>query len=276
MRPSAEFVEGTEISDITGPHQSLNPTGIVGDTFAVMLANPVPLLTISAIPALAEAAITIWIDSAQEVAEGSVTSTEIGDIFLSTIDFSMSAYLFAFAVVLVVWSISLSATIHAVLEIKSDQQVHILAAFSTGLRFVLPVAVFSLLTGLAVLFWSIILILPGLYLIARWFVVVPAITVDRAGIHAIQRSADLTEGYRWPMVGLASLYFIIVFVFAIIVGITEEILHAVGVSIVVPAFVAVTSAMSYAFSGTLTALAYLRLYEIKESGGSARLEDIFD
>jgi hypothetical protein len=57
-------------------------------------------------------------------------------------------------------------------------------------------------TGLLALFGFILLILPGLYLLARWFVAGPAIIAeDKTAGEGMSTSWELTRDTAWPIVG---------------------------------------------------------------------------
>lgn len=58
-------------------------------------------------------------------------------------------------------------------------------------------AAFSLIAALAVVFGLLLLIVPGLLLIARWSVCIPAIIAERDSVLGFGRSVELTAGHRW-------------------------------------------------------------------------------
>lgn len=49
----------------------------------------------------------------------------------------------------------------------------------------------------------VFLIVPGVWLTLVLWVALPALVVERGGLRAIARSAELTRGFRWPIFGLA-------------------------------------------------------------------------
>lgn len=62
----------------------------------------------------------------------------------------------------------------------------------------------SILSGIAILIGLILLIVPGAMLFARWALILPVIIREDVGVQAAMgRSADLTKGSRWHMIGLA-------------------------------------------------------------------------
>jgi hypothetical protein len=65
--------------------------------------------------------------------------------------------------------------------------------------------------GLAVGLGFILLIVPGIVFLVMFSVAVPACVVEGLGaVASMQRSAQLTKGYRWPLLGLYVLLFVLV------------------------------------------------------------------
>lgn len=266
------------MSDISHPHPSLGVMGIIGEAFTIVFAHFIPLMAFSALPALPELAATIAQDNASSVATSLDTFGTGSEISFFSVNFSMSVLIAGGIIATVLWSVYLAATAKAVVDIKSGQPVDVLSALAVGLRNLCPVAVFMVLTGLAAVAWLPFLLVPGLYLVARWFVIVPVVAIDGAGWRALGRTASLTKGYRWPLVGLFLLNLVLILGIGIVTGILEELLKIslpFGGSIAL-AVATISAIFTYAFSATITALAFVRLRDIKESGGSSSLEAVFD
>lgn len=71
-----------------------------------------------------------------------------------------------------------------------------------GLRGFFPVLGLSILMGLAILLGMLLLLVPGLLLATAWTVLVPVAVLERGGFFAtFSRSADLTRGSRWRVLG---------------------------------------------------------------------------
>jgi hypothetical protein len=78
---------------------------------------------------------------------------------------------------------------------------------STGLRHVGWLFLLAIVVTLAEVFGFILLVVPGLMMLTAWIVAVPAQVVERTGVFgAMQRSADLTRGHRWPIFGLIVIF----------------------------------------------------------------------
>jgi hypothetical protein len=64
-------------------------------------------------------------------------------------------------------------------------------------------ALAGLLAGIAIGFGLILLIVPGLFLLTIWLVIVPAIMLEGCGISAsFARSQELVRGYGWSVFGV--------------------------------------------------------------------------
>lgn len=150
------------------------------------------------------------------------------------------------------------------------------AAISSGLRNVVPATAVVIVSGLICAVAAMFLILPGLYLMALWWLAVPAIVEERLSFGSLGRSAALTEGYRWPMVGLVLLYLLVAIGVGMVTAAPESLLVGAGMPGAVIS--AVVSGLGDAFLsafGTVTAvLAYNRLRQIKEGGGPS-VADVF-
>ncbi len=78
---------------------------------------------------------------------------------------------------------------------------------STGLRHVGWLFLLAIVVTVAEACGFILLIVPGLMMLTAWIVAVPVQVVERTGVFgAMQRSADLTRGHRWPIFGLIVIF----------------------------------------------------------------------
>ena len=163
--------------------------------------------------------------------------------------------------------------------------------FGAVFRNIVPLAIVSLLSAVAIYIGILLLIVPGLWLAAVLSVVVPAIVVDQAGFGAFGRSARLTKEYRWPIVGLLIVTFLIFIGIGLVLGgILAAILGLGGLAalgtpgavalspgvIVFQIATAAVNAISYSFLAVAVAVLFARLKEIKEGLGFEDLSNVFD
>jgi hypothetical protein len=72
------------------------------------------------------------------------------------------------------------------------------------------VAVASILAGLAIGVGLILLLVPGLYLLTIWCLIVPVIVLENTGVGAaFARSRQLVRGYGWQVFGTLVLVFLL-------------------------------------------------------------------
>jgi hypothetical protein len=112
---------------------------------------------------------------------------------------------------LVVAALSQAATIIAVSRIQLDQPVSIASAFTAirarAFHLAVMILVVGLLTGLGFVFF----VVPGILLMLRLALVIPAAVLESLGLgEAMTRSAELTSGDRWRIFAIYVLYFILV------------------------------------------------------------------
>jgi hypothetical protein len=147
-----------------------------------------------------------------------------------------------------------------------------------GLSRVIPVIVIAILLSIVVSIGFVLLIVPGIFLVVVYSVVIPAAVVERPGIiGSFNRSWDLTKGYRWPVLGLLLILFVILLVFSIVVG------GAAGIGFVFMDSLAliviadyVISAITGVFASVVIAVLYHDLRVAKEGVSSEQIAAVFD
>jgi hypothetical protein len=88
----------------------------------------------------------------------------------------------------------------------------------------------SILAGIAITFGLVLLIVPGLYLITIWAVIVPVIVLEQSGaLASFGRSQQLVRGRGWHVFGTLVLVFIILIAVNLILGLIFSALpHVLG------------------------------------------------
>jgi hypothetical protein len=90
---------------------------------------------------------------------------------------------------------------------------------SAATPYIWVVAGASILAGLAIAVGLVLLIVPGLWLITIWAVIIPAIIIERAGVlDSFGRSRQLVRGHGWHVFGTLVLVFIIELAVDIVLG----------------------------------------------------------
>ena len=135
-----------------------------------------------------------------------------------------------------------------------------------ALPFIASVAGASILAGIAITIGLLLLIVPGLFLITIWAVIVPVIIIERSGaLASFERSRQLVRGHGWHVFGTLVLVYIIMLVVNIVLSLIFTALpHVLG------------EGLSSVISGTLISpflalvvtLVYYRLVGISVAAGA--------
>jgi hypothetical protein len=90
---------------------------------------------------------------------------------------------------------------------------------SAATPYIGPVAIASILAGIAITIGLILIIAPGLFLITIWAVIVPVIVIERSGaLASFGRSRQLVRGHGWHVFGTLVLVFVILIVVDLVLG----------------------------------------------------------
>lgn len=175
-----------------------------------------------------------------------------------------------------VLSLALSGAIaYAVFQELSGRHAGLGESVSRGLVRFLPLFLASLLAALGTMAGMVLLLVPGLILSCMWSVIVPVCVVERLGpIETLSRSAELTKGYRWPILGLT----VIVAVLGLALASSIEALFgALGGDTATSSIVGIlVSILPATFQNVMLAIAYYELRAIKEGLTIDSLISVFD
>jgi len=81
------------------------------------------------------------------------------------------------------------------------------------------VALASILAGFGIVIGLILFIVPGLFLLTIWCLIVPVIVLERVGaMDSFGRSRALVKGYGWPVFGTLVLVFLLLLVIGAIIS----------------------------------------------------------
>jgi hypothetical protein len=119
---------------------------------------------------------------------------------------------------------------------------------------VIQVLVASVIRSVLFVVGFVLLFIPGVWVLARYFAVVPAIVLEEAGtLHSFSRSAELSRGRKWHILGtlvlVTIIYYLLVLGVSLIGTLTgnfvvQTTISSVGAILVYPV-VAITEALLY-------------------------------
>ncbi len=155
------------------------------------------------------------------------------------------------------------------------------AVAGQALRLLLPLLGLTILASLGVILGMVLLIVPGVLLALRWFVVVPARAVEGGGVfNAFSRSAALTKGSRGALFGFYAVLVVLLLVLSGVLilgsgGLTQYATLTAARDPLVLISQIVLNALFAAVSGTAAAVAYMELRRLKEGTLPGQLADVF-
>ncbi len=122
-----------------------------------------------------------------------------------------------------------------------------------------------------------LLVIPAvLWVLAMFSLMVPAVVIERAGLRGLARSAGLTKGYRWPVLGTLVLTGICSAILNGVIGFLIGFIGSLISDLVANILVATIYPTSLATFGIAVALTYARLREIKEGVSVDQIAAVFE
>ncbi len=196
------------------------------------------------------------------------------DLVLPPFDDNPGSLIFATALMeYVILLISQGAVAYAVFQVARDEGVTFGDAVSRGMARFFPLALAALLMGLGIALGMLALI-PGFVLMSLWVAAIPACVVERLGATAsIQRSMNLTLGYRLRVFALVMLVFIVNSTVGFLVGMLSAQSGTTLFSALAP-LLGLT--IPQAFTSVMNAVIYYELRRIKEGVSLDSLTGVFD
>jgi membrane-anchored glycerophosphoryl diester phosphodiesterase (GDPDase) len=125
-------------------------------------------------------------------------------------------------ITLITYAILQAALIRGAAQATVGDTVDVEASYKWGLRKFGWVLLVSSATGIMVVIGFVLLIVPGVILLTRFTVAIPALVIeDRKGTDSINRSWNLTKGHFWHVLGT-------IFVAGLIAGVVSGIISTIG------------------------------------------------
>jgi hypothetical protein len=182
---------------------------------------------------------------------------------------------------LVLGSVLQAALVHGTVSDLNGKKASFADCLQTGLRTCLPVIGLSIVFGIALMFGLVLLVVPGVLMFLAWAVIVPVLVVEKTGVFgAFGRSAELTKGHRWAILGLALVIWLISMILGFAVMPLQSALIQPGAGFIAMAPVLLIQGVISVFTTTViatgTASVYYELRSIKEGIGPEQLAAVFD
>jgi hypothetical protein len=183
----------------------------------------------------------------------------------------------AFVIIFPVYSIVDGLVARLAYAASTDGEVGVRDCFWSTVPVLMPLMICGSALTLGYIVGLIAFVIPGLFMLSVWLVLVPCIVLDNAGYHCFERSARLTKGYRWPCLAIAVVFVIAdISVAYLMIWPLEPLIMSdrfvdKAIYLAADATLSIVSLALFAVASTLT---YLRLRDIRE--GTVWLADVFD
>lgn len=130
-------------------------------------------------------------------------------------------FLFFYVVTVVVVSSFVQAAItRATVSASEGRKASFGECLSAAVRVLLPLIAMAILAGLAMMVGVLFFIIPGIILFLMWSVASPAMVIERGGIiGSLSRSAELTKGSRWKILGMFLVLIIAYWLLSVVIGV---------------------------------------------------------
>ena len=130
----------------------------------------------------------------------------------------------------------------------------------------------------------VVLIVPGLVVLCRYFVAGPVCVIERTGpLQALKRSAELTKGFRWKLLILGLLLLVLQIAPRLAINFEEISAAFQGpgaapgqVNYLKYAATIIADALSTSFTFVASAVTYFQLLRMKEGADVRQLATVFD
>jgi len=166
---------------------------------------------------------------------------------------------------------------YAVFLILTDEEISLGDILGHGLTRFFPLLLVSLLTGVCLLMGFILLIIPGLILMCVLAVTAQACVVEQLGaIDSMNRSVELTKGYRWHIFALYVIVLVGTWALFFIAGLVSALISPGGLPISDPAATFLGNLFIMAFDAVMAGIIYYDLRAMKEGVTLDQLADVFD
>jgi len=232
--------------------RSFSVGGVVGDSLSVWMKNFLPYFLLGLLMFTPLVALQYML----------VTGTDLG----------VAAAIVPVALTVLLQMALTGSVVYGVFQQMSGEKPSIATCLSVGMTRMFPILGVAIVTGLLIGVGMMLLLIPGLILMCMWWVVIPVAVVERPGLaEAMSRSADLTKGYRWQVLGIV-----------LVVGVLGSLAQFVIEQVLDPTALIslVTAGVASAFFGVWGAVAqavgYHDLRVTKEGANTKAIAAAFD
>jgi hypothetical protein len=170
---------------------------VLNRTFALLTRNFLPFFTVTAVASLP----TVLLAQGR-----TFDATSSG----ADIAVGLGLMMLGLFLGVVLYTLSQAIVLYGAFQDMRGRPVDLLESLRIGLGRFFPIVGLAICSSILVGLATLLLVVPGLMLLTRWFVAAPACVVERTGpFRSMGRSAELTKGHRWKIFGLMLLLYLI-------------------------------------------------------------------
>ena len=261
---------------IVGSPERFKLSRVVSRTFSVLSRNAVVFLSLSALFLIPILLMNIF--SAHDPA---VLGRATGHASLATLLDDYKRLALTFLPLTLCTYFLQASVIQGTITYLNRGEASLGESLSVGLLFIVPIIVISILNVLGVTLGLILLVVPGVILALAWSVAIPVKVAENADlIQTFRRNRAQTKGYRWQILALSLMYFLLLIVLSLVVNLaigisffpSDAIAHSLSVIIWNWAERAVMAAITTVG----IASTYFELRLVKEGISAENLAQVFD
>ena len=241
---------------------------IVGESFSLLFSRIGVFFLLAFIPTLLSFAIsTTFFGTGMYTGDGDPTA------MLNAMSSPVGIFVLV-VLPMIIYGLSTALIVCAAYDAKLGRPARIGQYFTIALTRVVPVTLVSIIVGIIVGIGFMLLVIPGLYLAALFSVAIVVVVLESQWFGSLGRSMQLTQGYRWPILGTLILLYLVVLILNLILGLFSVILFGASPVIGIIVYSAVGSIGS-ALLAIGFVLIYARLRELKEGVSVDSLVEVF-
>lgn len=241
--------------------------GAFSKTASTLLKNPAVFLALTAVSTVISDALTFMLPKSPA---SMANAPDIQALFTLVILGFVALFIYLACIIAIQ-----GAMAYAVYRTLTGGKSSIMESVTRALARLVQLVLVSLMYTVGVTFAAFLMLLPAIMLICRWSVSAPACLVEGLGARkSLARSAYLTKGHRWKILGILTLtglaFFVINRIVTLIITplalgtILSMLIH--GILLLVPT----------AFHGVVTSVIYYDLRSVKEGLTIDNLSNVFD
>jgi hypothetical protein len=238
---------------------------VISTSISVFTRNLVPFFVLSVIIGIPYILVTFLFATSMDIAQIQATG-QLPSGFWGMWAISMLIFILTYSLIQ-------SAIVYGTVQDLRGQKASFGDCLARGFSSLPRVIVAAVLANIAIMIGIMLLVVPGVVLILMWWVLIPALVIEGAGIgQSFGRSRTLTSGHRWGILGILVIVAVIQWVISWVIGMLGMALGIMVAQIINLAIML----LFMGFASVLSAVGYYFLRAEKEGIVIDDLAKVFD